>query len=109
MRARLARIFTGALIGSVSLLVTVFLVGLVYLYPAVAHAPIAPNLREGFIYPFNNHGVIHYLRWPAHVVDVITQYVMIVCVPFTLFGLVLAKAHQEGKDRHLPAEETEPE
>jgi hypothetical protein len=84
-------------------LVISFFVEMLYVHAAFMHAPSTPSPADGYVFPLNQHGVIHYLRYGPHLADMIAGDIAVVCIPFLIVVIALTKAHDVGKDRHLPA------
>jgi len=90
--------FLTAFVGAV----VFWIIGAIYFSVILPHAPLTPDPVHGFIYPHNNHGVIHYFTHFDHILDEAADILAFTCIPFLIVGGVFAMAYQVGKDRHSP-------
>jgi hypothetical protein len=57
----------------------------------IAVSPLQRDDVHGFSFALNNHGVIHYVTWPNHLIDIALQCGIIFSVPVVfLFALWIA-------------------
>ena len=70
-----------------------------YFIARIPHTPLSPNAAHGYVFPYNNHGVVHYVTWFDHLIDTQFGYVAFICVPLGILGVVSMKIVAAGKER----------
>ncbi len=93
---------TGVLIAAVLGAVTFWVIGVIYFGLELPHTPLKLDPVHGYIYPYNNHDVIHFVTQFDHDLDNISGILAFTCIPILIVGGMLAMAYNESKDRHLP-------
>ena len=81
--------------GAVALLFATIPINLYFMYK-IPHTPVAPDPTNGFIYPYNNHGVTHYVTWLDHELSNTFVVALVVIVPVIFIAIMWAKSGRKS-------------
>lgn len=101
MKGKAAKIFGGLWVVTFILVFAVGTTDALYFSYEIPRTPYAPDALHGFIYPYNNHGMTHYVTRLDHSLDVVTGWVFAICILPLIVSVMLIMAYNYGKDRHL--------
>ena len=64
----------------------VLIVGFISLYFwfEIPRTPRAPDPENGFVFPYNNHGVTHYVTWFDHALSNAASIIILFAVPVVI-------------------------
>ena len=68
-----------------------------YFWLEIPRTPTIQDPGTGNIYPYNNHGVTHYVGWFDHLLDDVFRHVVFVVVPLVIVSGVLALAARNAE------------
>jgi|GEM_PF-4291776 len=63
----------------------------IYMIERIPRTPLKPDPVAGFVYPLDNHGVVHYVTWFDNLVELYIHIGIIVFVPTLILLVVWAK------------------
>jgi hypothetical protein len=67
-----------------------------YFWLEIPRTPEVPDPSHGYVYPYNNHGVTHYVGWFDHLLDNVFQNAAFIVVPLVIVLVVLLMAVRDG-------------
>jgi hypothetical protein len=61
-----------------------------YFWNEVPHTPTKPDLKNGFVFPYNSHGVTHYVTWFDHLLSNAFGIALLVVIPILIIAVIAA-------------------